>query len=190
MAEAAASVIASLYAHAAETDDAGARKDYHAAIVKSLDKKEPWRVRFGAMEAAFQIRLHEKEKMKTFADGVHLFYDDPNSKLRGLCAENLVSVMLNANDTRRLELAATFKKEMCFWVKDEDCWVLEHMHRYFHALDKDILREERVAVLLADASPLCDGLNAWWLEEREPFLRHIEKLKIEIEKRKQSLRGI
>lgn len=185
VAEAAASVIASLYARADETEDDDARNDYHAAIAELLDPQAPWRVRFGAMEAAFQIRLHERPKMKTFADGVHRFYHDQNSKLRGLCAENLISVMLNANNKHRLQLAAEFETEMRCWLRDEDCWVLEHVHRYFHALarrDQDMLRDDRVAALLAQCSRLCDGLDAWWLVDRERFLRHIEA-------RKQHLRG-
>jgi hypothetical protein len=94
--------------------------------------------------------------------------------------------MLNANNERRSKIAEDFDEEMREWLKDKDCWVLEHVYRYFHTLaqrDKDMPLDKRVAVVPAVASPLCVGLNAWWLEEREPFLEHIEK-------RKQDLRGI
>ena len=183
VAETAANVIARLYSSAAEAKDTGACDGYHAVIVELLDRSEPWRVRFGATEAAFQIRLHETPRMRTFAHAVRVFYNDPNSKLRGLCAENLVSVLLNANDKRRLELTAAFETELRFWLKDEDCWVLEHVHRFFHALwqrDKDMLRNEKLAALVGDASRLCDGLGDWWNKDRETFLQHIEERKQEL----------
>ena len=185
VAEAAANVIARLYSGACEAEDDGARDDYHGAIVELLAPDLPWRVRFGALEAAFQIRLHETPKMKTFADGVRAFYNDPSSKLRGLCAENLLSVMLNANNEHRLKLEATFEREMRFWLKDEDCWVLEHVHRYFNALarrDKDAFGKTMAGALVADASALCEGLDTWWQADRETFLSHIEE-------RKRTLRG-
>ena len=183
VAEAAASVIADLYAGATEAKDRRAADDYHAAIAELLDPRLPWRVRFGAVEAAYQIRLDENPKMKTFAAGVRKFYNDPNSKLRGLCAENLVSVMLNANSRRRLDIEAEFTNEMRFWLMDEDCWVLEHVHRYFHTLalrDNAKLRDENTARLVADASRLCEGLGDWWLQDREKFLTCIEERKEEL----------
>jgi hypothetical protein len=63
--------------------------------------------------------------------------------------------------------------------------VLEHVHRYFNALarrDKDAIGDTMAAALVADASPLCEGLEAWWQKDRETFLRHIEE-------RKRTLRG-
>ena len=185
VAEAAANVIAGLYSAACDANDDGARADCHGAIVELLAPGLPWRVRFGAVEAAFQIRLHETPKMKTFADGVRAFYNDPSSKLRGLCAENLLSVMLNANNKNRLELEARFEREIHFWLKDEDCWVLEHVHRYFNALARrgtDAIGKTMAAALVTDASRLCEGLEDWWQADRERFLSHIET-------RKRTLRG-
>jgi hypothetical protein len=180
VAEAAANVIARLYAAATKDGDDRARADYHAAIVELLALRLPWRVRFGALEAAYQIRLHETPAMKTFGDGVHAFYKDRSSKVRGLCAENLFSVMLNANDRHRLDLETAFEREIRFWLKDEDCWVLEHVHRYFNALvrrHKDGFAASKAGALVADASRLCEGIETWWLADRETFLTHIEERK-------------
>jgi nucleoside phosphorylase len=178
VAEAAANVVARLYCSAVEAEEASARDAYHATITRLLDCNLPWRVRFGALEAAFQIRLHETPKMKTFFHGVRTFHNDPNSKIRGLCAENFVSVLLNASNKRRLELEAEFGGEMRFWLRDEDCWVLEHVHRYFHTLaQRDQINNRSGATLAADISRLCDGLDAWWLTDRESFLTHIEQCK-------------
>jgi hypothetical protein len=74
---------------------------------------------------------------------------------------------------------------MRFWLKDEDCWVLEHVHRYFNALarrDKDAFGKTMAGALVADASALCEGLDTWWQADRETFLSHIEE-------RKRTLRG-
>jgi hypothetical protein len=69
---------------------------------------------------------------------------------------------------------------MRHWVADEDCWVLEHVHRYFHTLaarDNQALRDASTAALAAHGSRLCEGLDAWWLEKRENFLTHVEASK-------------
>jgi hypothetical protein len=185
VAEAAAAVVAGLYSAACDAEEDGARADCHGSIVELLASGLPWRVRFGAVETAFQIRLHETPKMKTFSDGVRAFYNDPSSKLRGLCAENLLSVLLNANNQNRMQLEERFEREIRFWLKDEDCWVLEHVHRYFNALarrGKDAIGKTMAAALATDASRLCDGLDTWWEAKRETFLSHIEE-------RKQILRG-
>lgn len=185
VAEAAAAVVARIYSAACEAEDDGARADCHGPIVELLAPGLPWRVRFGAVETAFQIRLHETPKMKTFSDGVRAFYGDPSSKLRGLCAENLLSVMLNANNQNRMQLEEKFEREIRFWLKDEDCWVLEHVHRYFNALARrgeDAIGKTMATALETDASRLCEGLDTWWQAKRETFLSHIEE-------RKRLLRG-
>jgi hypothetical protein len=190
VAEAAANVVADLYSDATADKDTGAAGDYRAAITNLLEPSLPWRVRFGAVEAAYQIRLDESPRGKTFADAVRRFYRDDSSKLRGLCAENLFSVMLNANNKRRLEIEAALANEIAAWVADEDCWVLEHVHRYFHTLalrDNGGLRDAGTAALASHGSRLCHGLDAWWLEKREDFLTYIEasKARLRDEERRQ-----
>ena len=99
------------------------------------------------------------------------FYNDPVSKLRGLCAENLFAIMLNASDEDRENCEAEFDNEIRFWLKDEDCWVLEHIFRYFHEL------QERGAGMSrfkdAELSVLMNGLDDPW-GNREKFLTHID----------------
>ena len=176
VAESAASVVAGLVR---EAKTPGEAEVYIALIRQLLAPHLPWRVRYGAMETAFQIRLNEvpkpktffEGKAKTFFDGVKRFHNDPVSKLRGLCAENLFAIMLNASDADREKCEAEFDKEIRAWLKDEDCWVLEHIFRYFHELQA---RGAGMSLFKdAGLSVLMNGLDDPW-GNRERFLTHID----------------
>jgi hypothetical protein len=70
-----------------------------------------------------------------------------------------------------------FEPEIRSWLVDEDCWVLEHVYRYFHALH---LRNANVdGFMSGPQSPLVAGLDKWWAQDRETFLEHIEAKKEE-----------
>ncbi len=179
VAESAASVVAALLRRAKSADgprETNEETRTYIDLVEALFAHElPWRVRYGAMEAAFQIRLDEEQKHDSFFKGVEMFYADTSSKMRGLCAENLLSIMLNSNGKQRINYEARFEREIRWWLKDEDCWVLEHVHRYFHAL-----HERNVDVsgfMSGEQSPLVSGLDKWWTAGRETFLEHIENQK-------------
>jgi hypothetical protein len=173
VAEAGASVLAALLAKAPEKS--GEREGFIEIVESLFDPGLPWRVRYGAMETAYQIRADEEPKMATFGRGVKLFYNDDVSKLRGLCAENLFAVILNASDADRTRLEEEFDIPIREWLKDKDCWVLDHVHRYFHTLH---VRGVDVSHFTSgERSPLFAGLSEWWKKGREDFLRDIEKAK-------------
>ncbi len=80
VAEWAASVFAARLREAKKHEPEMARA--HIRIIEALFERDlPWRVRYGAMETAFQIRLDEEPKHETFFNGVRLFYYDPISKI-------------------------------------------------------------------------------------------------------------
>ncbi|MFZ1107912.1 MAG: toll/interleukin-1 receptor domain-containing protein [Rhodomicrobium sp.] len=195
VAETAASVVAALLRKAKTAEEANA----YVQLIEALFEPElpdepegsenPWRVRYGALEAAFQIRLHDRPKYATFFKGVRTCYKEPISRLRALCAENLLSVMLNASDRQRVAYEDEFKDEIERWLVDEDAWVLEHVYRYFHTLHKRAENERKDAAfapslsiarfMSGKQSPLFAGLDAWWKAERETVLKHIEAQKAE-----------
>ena len=179
VAETAASVAASLLSKAKANRETAEVRGYVEIIESLFDQQLPWRVRYGAMEAAFQIRLNDEPKHATFFKGVKdfRFYDDQSSKMRGLCAENLLSIILNASDKQRAAFESLFEPEIRRWLVDEDCWVLEHVYRYFHALH---LRNANLdGFMSGPRSPLVAGLDKWWTQDRETFLEHIETKKEE-----------
>jgi hypothetical protein len=115
---------------------------------------------------------------ETFFGSVQGLFNHPNCKIRGLCAENLFSYILNASSGARPGRIAQFEKEIHCWVADEDCWVLEHVFRFFHTLSK---RHVDVETLLPKRrSRLLEGKEKWYLLEREQFLLHIERRKEEL----------
>jgi hypothetical protein len=193
VAETAASVVAALLREAKTPEEANA----YIQLIEALFEPElpdevegsenPWRVRYGALEAAFQIRLHDQPHYATFFKGVRTCYREPISRLRALCAENLLSVMLNASDKQRAAYEDQFKDEIERWLVDEDAWVLEHVYRYFHTLQKRAETEEKGAAFAPSSSvarfmsgkqsPLFAGLGEWWKADREAFLKHIEAQK-------------
>jgi hypothetical protein len=152
----------------------------HLAIVDELLKDRNWRVQLGANEAAFQLR---NIKPELFKDAVHRFHGNHpdagpfNCKIRGLCAENLISVILSPGRGRR-DLIKEFEQEIRFWLRDEDCWVLEHVYRLFEVLHK---RRVDFSWLLSDGvSRLFEDSPAWYQLGRAEFLRHIERRKIKL----------
>jgi hypothetical protein len=189
VAEAAAHVAAKLLREAKIAGETAEARGYVEIVESLFDQQLPWRVRYGAMEAAFQIRLNDEPKHATFFKGVKefRFYDDQSSKMRGLCAENLLSIILNASDKQRTAFESQFEPEIRRWLVDEDCWVLEHVYRYFHALHQRARNEKKDAECLVSASigrfmsgpqsPLTAGLDEWWAQDRATFLEHIETQK-------------
>ncbi|WP_315837152.1 tetratricopeptide repeat protein [Bradyrhizobium prioriisuperbiae] len=142
-------------------------------IITLLLDDPHWRVQFGANEAAFAVRHHDDA---VFHRSVERFYDHWNCKIRGLCAENLVALILNSGTAKRNDLLRRHEKQIKFWIRDEDCWVLEHVFRLFQTL---YLRGVSFDRLLADGmSRLFDDLPEFFTLAREPFLRHIEQRKI------------
>jgi hypothetical protein len=150
---------------------------YRNLIHQMFDEPD-WRVRYGAVEAAFQIR--QTEKNTTFFEAVDRFHDDRNKKLRGLCAENLFAIMLNQSDSERIGLERLFEAKIRVWLKDDDCWVLEHVYRYLNALHQRFgaspnqAKSGKVPFVDGPTSPLLEDLPDWWALDRETVLRHID----------------
>ncbi len=186
VAEAAADVVSDLHRTAADAGDESLAHALICAVRDLFDPALPWRVRYGACEAAFQMRTSESPRSALFHESVRRFYADPNAKLRGLCAENLLSTMLNQRDRDRLALETAFSQEISRWISDEDCWVLEHVHRYMHTLHQR--GQNRPAengapngvgshFVSAQASRLAVHLGEWWAVDRQTFLSEIETAK-------------
>ena len=144
-------------------------------IIDKLLGDENWRVQYGANEAAFAVGTRHEA---VFHDAVRRLYDHANPRIRGLCAENLISVMLNSGSDKRKGLFDDFKPQLCHWLRDEDCWVLEHVFRLFNSLH--LRRIDATDLLAEPASRLFDDRPDWYRLPRAEFLRHIERRKREL----------
>lgn len=144
----------------------------HLDIVVKLLDDENWHVRYGANEAAFDLRFVDPT---IFYEAVSEFYDDENCRIRGLCAENLVHLILASSSDKRQSLIEKFETAIRFWLREVDCWVLEHVFRLFQALNQ---RRVDFAYLLSDGvSPLFADEPQWFQLSRPQFLVHIEERK-------------
>ena len=174
------------------------RDERHKIIVNSLFEHRYWRVQFGAIEAAYQLAA--TDRMTLFGKAVRRFYAHENSRVRALCAENLIAYILDRPaDLREFYLRPpdkeaksnnpdiSFHAEIERWLKDADCWVLEHVFRLLKTLDRD--RSPRAGQSTTSSSffangmpPLLDGLprSDWDRLPRETFLKHIETRKREL----------
>jgi hypothetical protein len=161
--EAAASLVTSLIE----------RNDRLVVVVSDLLQNENWRVRYGATETACWIRHIEPT---LFDDSIDRFCRDPNPNMRGLCAENLFSVILNSGKQIRDNLLTQYNEQIRYWLLDEDCWVLEHIFRFFSTLHRKHVNVE--PLLSAGVSRLFDDAPGWYHRfDRGQFLRHIEAAK-------------
>jgi TIR domain/NB-ARC domain len=152
------------------------RKNAPISVVTDLFDDRVWRTRFGAIETSYQLREHDD--MASFTTAVHRFHADASSKIRGLCAENLFAEIINLGGKKRARRIQEFEPEIRIWLKDEDCWVLEHIYRFFNALHKS--RFDVRGLLSAGVSRLLDDKPEWYALGREEFLRHIEARKQKI----------
>jgi hypothetical protein len=160
VAETAASVLSSLIEVDAE----------QKRIVIALFDDPYWRVRFGAIETAYM--LVTVDRMETFRLAVNRFCDDSNSRVRALCAEDLVAYILERPPLLRENYLSQFSRAIQVWLNDSDCWVLEHMFRLLRVLDRD---GYDCSKLFPSSMPyLLDGLTGWKELRRETFLTHIE----------------
>jgi hypothetical protein len=144
------------------------------AIVFALFDDPYWRVRFGAVETAYQHA--EVDRNALFGTAVKRFYRDENSRVRALCAENLIAYILERPTIRRKQLLKDFAEAIDAWIRDDDAWVLEHVFRLLNTLERDD-KDFDCGTLFAPQMPyLLDGLprSGWRDLSRAEFLTHIE----------------
>jgi hypothetical protein len=149
-------------------------------VVKKLFVHDIWRVRYGAAETAFLASFDRDREL--FSDAVKRFYKEDEPLLRGNCAENLAAWILETqNQEERAELLEKFREQIETWLKDDDCWVLDHMYRLFWKLaQEEQEQEEDFAFLLRSGiSPLLEGDGGvWYRLDRKDFLKRIEENKL------------
>jgi hypothetical protein len=150
-------------------------------IVTKLFDDGNWCVQYGACEAAFIMSEHKELReggTRLFHSAVRRFYDSPNCKIRGNCAENLFSHILNSSGSDWSKSLELFDREIRYWLRDQDCWVLEHIFCFFEALHKRHVNFEHL--LASEQSPLLESAPRWHLFDRQEFLLHIEQRKEKI----------
>jgi hypothetical protein len=142
-------------------------------VIAALLSDPSWKVRYGAIEAAFGFRYVDNYEL--FSKAVRQFYNDPNCRLRALCLENFAAQALASEPDQRRRWCADFSQPIKSWVKDEDCWVLEHVYRLFRQLDN--FGDDYQPLLADGVSRLFEGCLGWCTMERGEFLRAIEHAK-------------
>jgi hypothetical protein len=154
-----------------------AEKDFQKrAIVSALFDDPYWRVCFGAIETAYQ--LVDFDRFTLFRAAVQRFYAHGNSRVRALCAENLVAYMLDCLPPVRERYLEEFDAAVRRWIEDDDAWVLEHVFRLLRRLDEG--EPGCARYFQGDVPYLLQGLakplpqSGWSKLARADFLAHIE----------------
>jgi hypothetical protein len=154
----------------------GMPRELAAPVIQELLTDAYWKVRYGAIEAAFGLRY--KDNYELFSKAVHEFYHDANCRVRALCVENFTAQVLACEQKERDRWRHDFAAEIKAWLRDEDCWVLEHVYRLFQQLDR---QGDDYTPLLADGvSRLFESNPEWYRMERGDFLRSIEAAKMHL----------
>lgn len=129
---------------------------YRKTVFKVVDhllavkKYENWRVHFGALEATFLLRHVDPKRFDKsafpemgdvsnlefgrFEKNISKFYAHDVCLIRGLCAENFVADLLTRSPSEWIGRLTYFMFAIKRWLRDNDCWVLEHMFRLFQKL--------------------------------------------------------
>jgi hypothetical protein len=170
-------------------------------IQEFLDSSLDWRINLGATEAAYILAEtdcelflgNEGEGEPGSRDGaVSKFYNDPrSSRLRALCAENLITYIIERPTQIRLDLFTEFRACVDWWIHSEDdCWALEHVFRLLktlaservHNKDKTAYTDyvDRLFATLDSSflvGPGLSGISDWAKLSRGDFLAWIERVK-------------
>jgi hypothetical protein len=118
-----------------------------------------WRVRYGAAETAFLTSFDPGRRL--FSEAVKCFYNEEEPLLRGNCAENVAAWVLETDSEEdRANLLGRFQEQIERWLKDDDCWVLDHMYRLFWKLAQE--QQDLEPLLCSGVSPLLEGEGGVW----------------------------
>jgi hypothetical protein len=166
--------------NAASSLAAFAERDFQKReIVSALFEDSYWRVCFGAIETAYQ--LVDFDRMTLFREALTAkrFYEHPNSRVRALCAENLIAYMLDCPQDVRARYLEEFDAAVRRWIADDDAWVLEHALRLLKRIDREpsgcARYFERTVPYLFQGLPAPLPYSGWNALSRADFLTHIEK---------------
>ena len=185
------------------------RSHCSARVFETVDKlaeHDNWRVQYGAIEASFLFR-HEWRGMADagttrFDLNLSRFHAHDVSRIRGLCAEDFVGDLfcrnartwtqrLNGNLIGNLSCRDVISR----WLCDDDCWVIDHIHRLFYMIfgknsgltervplgDKHLTNElkawgnDQLDKLPTDC--LLHRIPKWHLTSRDEFLGKLEHAK-------------
>lgn len=137
-----------------------------------------WRQAYGAVDAAFNARGYDRGD--SFRRAVRLHCDHPNSRVRGICIENLSAIVRESSDGERRTLITTdFDGPLSHWLQyADDCWELELLYLLYRYLYQ---KEGDGFAPLLGGKPLSRFLSTdyavpFYAMQRETFLQHIETL--------------
>ena len=125
-------------------------------VKRRKDRMDDWRIDFCVAEVTFLLRSIEEWKEsgssrgnRMFDQALQTYYNHPISRVRANLAENYVADLMELNGfgsqsesgeclegewvTRLCNRQST--KMIDHWLRDSDCWVLEHLYRLFQILN-------------------------------------------------------
>lgn len=139
---------------------------------------ENWRLAYGAVDAAFNVReLHGAER---FERAVRLCFGHANGRVRGICADDLAGWIRDVEPAERGAILDRFEREIRHWLAEaNDCFELEYVYllfRYLHCNGFDVgewLGDE------GKRSPYFagEGGSPFFAMERDDFLRRMNRIR-------------
>lgn len=146
--------------------------EYIGIISEFLDD-ENWHIRYTALEAAADVWVLDNYTI--FIEATRKCFNDRNSWVRGLCAENIVWYIF-ADFDNRLELISFFNNEIKFLLKDDDIWVLDKLHALFYKMFESGENVEEILKVLTTDSCLLSQNSGWFQQDRSSFLSSLESI--------------
>ncbi len=154
------------------------------SFIAGLLCDDDWKVRYGAVEAAWSYRTADGGQL--FSSTVKTHWNDTNCRVRGLLAENLVAWIINTRGEReKKRMVTAWKDYLRRFLEDGDIWPTENLYlllRHLHQIGTEKKPAWRPIweYLLAGSPPLLAARQGWWRVGRNEFL-----LMLEHERRKQ-----
>lgn len=177
------------------------RNDVIELIWDFLRKEDNWRINLGAVEAAYILAerdrtlflgIPERQGTPQVLGAAEIHYKASSSRLRALCAEDLITYILERPPQIQLDLLKRFDQCVDWWIardkegndQEDDCWVLEHIFRLLKTLDTNRRNQPQSAysryldsMFTRITSRFLAGISDWRKISRGEFLARIENIK-------------
>ena len=154
----------------------------HLSLIEELltEKDGYWRVLYGAVDAAFNVR--ELDEYALFGRAFRHGVEHANARVRGICFDDFFAWIRLSEPEHRKAIIDEFEPVLRQAMEQaSDCWELEYLYLLFRLLDTDdfdvaswLRKNNKLARYFGDL----EAQPPFYKLEREAFLKQIDRIRV------------
>jgi len=151
-------------------------------LIDELLKSEHWRLRYGGVDAAYNAG--GLDGYKKFRQALLAVGQQPQCRIRGICADDLRMWVKQSSPARRIEILSDdeIRELLRCWLRTaDDIWLLEYLHLLFSELWSEDTAGGRMQQIVRELMPdtlshylTLDAERAFYLQDADAFLDAVE----------------